>query len=240
MKEWAADLLTLITGEASLRREAVVKRMEAAVRALGFEYFFYLRRGPLPLTNPKLFVVDNYPPPWRARYEQAGYLQIDPTLMHARGSTAPLLWSDAVFRDAPQLREEAQAWGLRHGWTQSTLDGYGVRGVLSLVRADPALTPEEMEAKELSMSWLAQIAHAVLPRSFDARRRKPDCHAALTRRETDVLKWHGDGKTAGEISEILSISVDTVKFHTRNAAEKLGTSNKTAAVVRAAMLGLLN
>jgi LuxR family transcriptional regulator len=98
----------------------------------------------------------------------------------------------------------------------------------------------ELETKELSMNWLAQTAHAVLPRSYAPPRRRAQSCIALTRRETDVLKWHGDGKTAGEISEILSISVDTVKFHTRNATEKLGTSNKTAAVVRAAMLGLLN
>jgi LuxR family transcriptional regulator len=35
------------------------------------------------------------------------------------------------------------------------------------------------------------------------------------------------------------ISVDTVNFHVKNAVMKLKTTNKTAAVVRAAMLGLL-
>jgi DNA-binding CsgD family transcriptional regulator len=240
MMDWAADLLMVVASDATLHRDTAIKRMEAAVHALGFEYFFYLRRGPLPLTNPRLLVIDNYPESWRARYEQAGYLEIDPTIRHARNSTAPLVWSDEAFADAPALRAEAQAMGLRFGWTQATIDGYGIRGILSLVRGDPPLTASELETKELSMSWLAQTAHAVLPRSYAPPRRRTKSCTALTRRETDVLKWHGDGKTAGEISEILSISVDTVKFHTRNAAEKLGTSNKTAAVVRAAMLGLLN
>jgi LuxR family transcriptional regulator len=240
MMGWAADLLNLITSDASLNRESVFKRMEAATCALGFDYFCYVRRGPLPLTNPKLLVVDNYPAPWRERYEQSGYLSIDPTVIHARKSSTSLVWSDEVFADTPELWADAQSMGLRFGWTQSTLDGYGIRGMLSLVRGDPPLTQQELDAKAFSMSWLVQIAHAVLLRSFDPPRCRTGNLAALTRRETDVLKWHGDGKTAGEISEILSISVDTVKFHTRNAGEKLGTANKTAAVVRAAMLGLLN
>jgi LuxR family transcriptional regulator len=240
MMDWAADMLSLLASDATLRRDKVFQRMEAATHALGFEYFAYSRRGPLPLTNPRLFLVDNYPACWREHYEQANYIAIDPTLIHARNSTAPLIWSDEVFACTPQLWAQARSMGLRVGWTQATLDGYGIRGTLTLTRGEPPLTPLELDAKELSMSWLVQIAHTVLSRSYEPQRRIAHRLAALTPREADVLKWHGDGKTAGEISEILSISVDTVKFHTRNAAEKLGTSNKTAAVVRAAMLGLLN
>ena len=55
-----------------------------------------------------------------------------------------------------------------------------------------------------------------------------------------MLKWTADGKTSSDIAQILAISVDTVNFHVRNATAKLGAANKTAAVVRAAMLGWLN
>jgi len=63
---------------------------------------------------------------------------------------------------------------------------------------------------------------------------------ALTAREVEVLKWTADGKTSGEVSEILCVSENTVNFHVKNAVAKLRTANKTAAVVKAAMLGLLN
>ena len=36
------------------------------------------------------------------------------------------------------------------------------------------------------------------------------------------------------------ISENTINFHMKNAITKLGAANKTAAVVRAAMRGLLN
>ncbi len=51
--------------------------------------------------------------------------------------------------------------------------------------------------------------------------------------------WTAEVKTSGEIAEILKISERTVNFHINNAIAKLDTPNKTAAAVRAALLGLL-
>ena len=67
----------------------------------------------------------------------------------------------------------------------------------------------------------------------------PEGEIRLTERERTVLRWTGDGKTASEISIIMRISESTVNFHVRNAMAKLGTANKLAATVKAAMLGML-
>ncbi len=61
----------------------------------------------------------------------------------------------------------------------------------------------------------------------------------LTMREREVLTLHARGQTSNQIAKALGISATTVKFHTQNAVYKLGASNKTAAVARAVMLGLL-
>jgi LuxR family transcriptional regulator len=61
----------------------------------------------------------------------------------------------------------------------------------------------------------------------------------LTPREVEVLRWTADGKTAGEIGDILNVSEHTVTFHLSNAMRKLSTTSKTAAAVKAALLGLL-
>jgi len=60
----------------------------------------------------------------------------------------------------------------------------------------------------------------------------------LTLREVEILKWAAIGKTSGEMSSILQISINTVNFHIKNAVLKLETANKTAAVARAITLGL--
>ncbi len=54
-----------------------------------------------------------------------------------------------------------------------------------------------------------------------------------------MLRWTADGKTSAEIAEIMAVSERTVNFHVNSAVSKLGASNKTSAVVRAAMLGLM-
>ena len=61
----------------------------------------------------------------------------------------------------------------------------------------------------------------------------------LTRREIQCLKWAAAGKTDGEISEIVGISLPTVRFHITNASRKLGVPGRSQAVHRAANLGYI-
>jgi DNA-binding CsgD family transcriptional regulator len=63
--------------------------------------------------------------------------------------------------------------------------------------------------------------------------------SSLTEREIEVMRWTALGKTACDVADILVISTHTVNFHIKNASAKLHASNKTAAAVRAAVLGLL-
>lgn len=68
-------------------------------------------------------------------------------------------------------------------------------------------------------------------------------HAAtpvnLTRREVQCLRWASVGKTNSEIGIILSLSTSTVRFHLRNAAEKLGVTSRSHAIQAAAGLGFV-
>lgn len=127
--------------------------------------------------------------------------------------------------------------GLTIGWAKSIFDNCGSRGMLTLARSYEVLSPRELELKEPRMKLLSYCSHIALSRAY--HRETPVPIQKLSAREVEVLKWHADGKTCDEIGTILNISVDTVKFHTKNAIMKLGASNKTAAVVRAAIMGLL-
>lgn len=113
-------------------------------------------------------------------------------------------------------------------------------GMLSLARSHGALTAAELDCQEHKMRWLAQLAHFNMLRIFTARLVDPPFPPKLTAREVEVLQWTADGKTSADIADLLELSRDTVNFHIKNAITKLQTSNKTAATVRAAMLGLLH
>ncbi len=71
-------------------------------------------------------------------------------------------------------------------------------------------------------------AHGKLPSPSTGR---------LTRREIQCLKWAAAGKTDTMIAELVGISAPTVRFHLKNAAEKLRVIGRSQAVREAAALG---
>lgn len=237
MKSWQEDLLHVTECEAD--ESIAFSMIQAAAKALGFDRCAYGLRVPLPISRPRTIMLNNYCEAWKQRYASANYLAVDPTVVHGRRSPKPLLWADQVFESTPALWDEAQSYGLRVGWSQSSLDAIGVGGMLTLSRANEAISDSELATNEVKMRWLVNIAHLTLSRIVTAKLKDP--HApTLTEREIEVLRWTADGKTSGEVSDILCVSENTVNFHVKNAVAKLQTANKTAAVVRAAMLGLLN
>jgi len=205
---------------------------------LGFEYCAYGLRMPLPVSRPKVVMFNNYPTPWQARYREQNYLAVDPTVCHGMRSLIPIIWSDEVFAAAHALWEEARSFGLQVGWAQSSRDANGVGGMLTLARSGEPLTNVELRDKGLKMTWLTQVAHLGMSQCLTAKL-LPEGEIQLTDREVAVLHWTADGKTSGEIADILRISERTVNFHINNAVSKLGTANKLAATVKAAMLGML-
>ncbi len=62
---------------------------------------------------------------------------------------------------------------------------------------------------------------------------QPAHQAVLTAREEEIMRWVAEGKTNWEISIILHVSLNTVKFHLKNVYQKLGgVENRWAAVAQ--------
>lgn len=56
---------------------------------------------------------------------------------------------------------------------------------------------------------------------------------ALTDREEEIMRWVAEGKTNWEISVILHVSLNTIKFHLKNVYQKLGgVENRWTAVAQ--------
>ncbi len=224
---------------AGVQTEADLRPVLAqAAKQLGFESCAIGMRLPLPLSNPKVVMLNNYPPAWRERYETARYLSVDPTVAHALVSTRPVFWSDEVFANAADLWEDAGAHGLCIGWAQPVHDIRGTASLLTLARSHDAILSLEAGDKASQVAWLAQAAHETLTKVLASKPESP-ATITLTAREMDVLRWAGDGKTAAETADILGIAERTVIFHINNALRSLGAVNKTAGVLKAAMLRLI-
>jgi len=63
---------------------------------------------------------------------------------------------------------------------------------------------------------------------------------SLTQRELEVLQLLAEGATNGEISQRLFISPKTAKNHLAAIFQKLDVTNRTHALVRAVVMGLVN
>lgn len=237
MKEWQENQLQAVIANQSYQQ--LFQTVCVFAKELGFDYCAYGLRIPLPLTNPKVFMLNNYPDEWRRQYQANNYLAIDPTVQHATSSLLPLIWTDALFDQVRELWEDAHSFGLRFGWAQSVRDFNGVVSMLTLARSNEQISETELNAKRSEIAFLTQMAHEGMSKYLKVSQMMPEVSAKLSSREKEVLQWTAVGKTSGEISSILHIAERTVNFHINNAIAKLNTNNKTAAAIKASILGLL-
>lgn len=133
---------------------------------------------------------------------------------------------------------DARQHGLNHGWSHTIRDHTGIFGTFSLVRRATPITEDELAASEPEMIWLSQRAHASIG-TLMAEKVLPDAATRLKEVERQTLHWTAEGKTAAEVAAILEMTERNVNFHIRNAVTKLNAANKTHAVVKAALLGLI-
>ncbi|HYD61243.1 MAG TPA: autoinducer binding domain-containing protein [Noviherbaspirillum sp.] len=236
MTSWRDDCFNALLHIESERD--LFEHVAKIARSIGFEYCAYGIRVPVPVSRPRVAMYNNYSDEWQNRYSECGYLKIDPTVQHALRSTLPVVWSNHLFESTREMWEEARGQGLRFGWAQASRDANGAVGLLTLARGADQLTATELAANEARMTWLTQYTHAAMAHLLIPKL-APEAKVMLTAREKEVLCWTAEGKTAYEISQILSIAERTVNFHINNVVAKLGTSNKTQAAVKAAALGML-
>jgi two-component system nitrate/nitrite response regulator NarL len=74
----------------------------------------------------------------------------------------------------------------------------------------------------------------------EIRRRSGDQERLLTPRENEVLRMTADGLSAPDIARKLHLGATTVKTHLQRVYEKLGVSDRAAAVAEAMRRGILD
>lgn len=120
--------------------------------------------------------------------------------------------------------EEAVRLGEAEGYVQVFIDGGGV-----II---------EQLAQHLFSQPHAEKIIATWKQSLEAPR-KQNLIEPLTEREMDVLHLLSAGLTNQQIAGRLHIALDTVKHHTSNIYGKLSVSNRTQAVAKSRVIGLI-
>lgn len=147
----------------------------------------------------------------------------------------PVLWTDELYREAPQFRKAACQNGLRHGWTQSLHDQQHNESQISVARSRKSISIAELYRKAGSVQWLCHTLHEVISAHHLTALCPPQ--PKLSERELEVLRWSAAGKTALDCAKILSVSQSTINFHIRSVITKTNAANKAGAVAIAIMRG---
>jgi len=118
------------------------------------------------------------------------------------------------------------------------LKGETIEVVRGRLRA--AMAGEPVVSPKIARRVLAYFRGEASPVSAQPATRASIPPAALTTRETEVLRLLAQGLTLPETAKELGLSVNTVKTHVKNAYSRLDVSTRIAAVDTARRMGILD
>lgn len=207
------------------------------LQQLGVQCFTYVnlsRRFEQPVYET------TYPLEWIHHYEKQGYVRQDLVILEGRRNLLPFQWSQRINpkKMSPEQRRifaEATDWGIRDGLA---IPVHGVGADFAMVNiATEATDLREFGQSTISLLQVAALNYHAL---MDQMTTPAVPEVQLTGREREVLVWSAQGKSAWDISQILSISEHTVVYHIEKAKAKLGASTRQYAVVKAILYGLIH
>ena len=213
--------------------------LHAALADFGLEHLAYAAIN-LP-TRPGPLIAVSYSPEWQKHYLQRDYVNLDPVVQAGIGGILPIDWSSFGHSNPVINRFFDEAKEFKVGPRGLSIPIRGRHGEFALFSVTSALPDREWSALKRSyirdFMVLAYYFHSWALNSEP--REYPEVEAKLSMREKDCLRWRATGKSDWEISQILTISERTVKFHLESARAKLGATNTLHAVAKAMSRGLI-
>jgi DNA-binding CsgD family transcriptional regulator len=167
-----------------------------------------------------------------------------PFVTAVRYTCEPFFYHDGAFaswRPTPRLdlievRAAAEAFGVTSAIIAPVYLPEGVIGAVVWAGSEANTKTPQVFAERSAELHGAAIRFIAAYHDLASGAVEP---ARLTRREVQCLKWAAAGKTDHEVAQIIHISMPTVRFHIRNAAEKLRVVGRSQAIHRAATLGYI-
>ncbi|MFD1803069.1 transcriptional regulator SdiA [Mixta tenebrionis] len=217
--------------------EELTQALQQRIEALGLDHFALFIRHPVPFTRPRTFLFTTYPRRWLTRYDNENYYAVDPVLRNVPPPGKFIAWGEGAAKGDEIFWREAKEYGLSSGFSCSLMASNRATGILSVASKKAVNMLKLLPEQQLGLQYLLDLALQTLLRLDDISMRLLDI--TLSSRELEILKWTAEGKTAAEISLILSISPYTVNFHQKNLQKRFNAPNKTQVASYAAAMGLL-
>jgi DNA-binding CsgD family transcriptional regulator len=171
------------------------------------------------------------------QYLNRNYLALDPLAAAAGERYAPFSWrlADLAGSNAAGARflGVMAAWGMTAGVVAPVQDYARGPALLNLFGGEGSL------AGPLDLGMVMLAAVRVHQAAMGLGQAQGEGESSLSPREMAVLRLAAIGRTEQETAVELGLSRRGVQFHLARVLEKLGATNKTAAVARAVGAGLI-
>lgn len=182
--------------------------------------------------------LGTYPEAWAERFFEQDYFEVDSVSQRAVDADIPFFWNDCYTKDEPtinlsikgrQFMAESSELELVRGVTIPVLN-QGRKSSINLCGAYAQEGPGVLHMMHLCAIYFHQRLLA-LENVFGIF--SPDTSVRLTPREQEILQWYAVGKSAWDISVVLTVSEAAVRFHLSNIREKYGVSSSVYATALA-------
>ena len=232
--QWQIDLYNGLNNATDM--QDVLDATLKIVKNWGFDYCGFRSKLPMPLTKHRFSALSSSEDRISRKAENGEY-DDSPLRKYCSQSTESIFWdgtsNQPLFKHNPGMWEDAYGSGHLSGWAQSIIEAKNMYSIF-LVDTPISLNKEHFEYVDFKLQWIATAVLSII------NQMKLNPIVELSKREKEILKWTGDGKTADEIGLILNLSHSTINFHLRKAMFKLNAPNKTSAIVKAIYLNLLH
>ncbi len=180
----------------------------------------------------------SYPEDWMRHYKGNNYLRVDPVVRELLKLRQPFFWDDIIEaedKDSPSytLMREAEDAEITDGIGIALSTPYGETTGVGIARS--TRLNEKHDYDLLAKIYFLTVCFHETYRDLLSRAEVYN----LTEKEKEVLCWAAEGKVDDDISILMNVSFNTIRFHWKNIFKKLNTFNKVHAVSKALRLKLI-
>ncbi len=234
------SLLELINESCVCKDERDFRKLMACLKELvPFEFAICGMIQTAKDRSVKSYEVINvsYPTEWLSVYMARRYQEVDPVMRENLANFDLQYWHD-TYKEYETPREfifSACDFGLSKGYTHGVRNPTGNTGSIFSFAGD---FMEREDRTEAILRHAIPHLHNALGRVVNVF--SPVKKVTVTHREREVLNWLKSGKTNAEISEIMRISENTVKYHVKTIMNKFGSATRAQCVAIAVEQGLID
>lgn len=193
-----------------------------------------------PLTRNGFYSEVTYSEDWVKRYNERGYIKIDPVIPAASAGILPIDWNE-IDKSKPAVKaffEDAANYGVGNQGITIPIRGKNHERAFFSVNMQ-ANMQEWKNFISKNISNLHVVSHYYHNKVLETHSIKfPDIQ--LSPRQIEALRWAFCGKSTRDIAVILGLSPHTVATYLETARYRLNALNVTHAAGIAMTLGLID